>query len=252
MFIYKITNRINNKMYIGQTINGLEARFKRHINDAINNILDTHFARAIREHGKENFYIELIDVAESIEELKLKEQYWINFYDSTHKGYNETDALHKCGGNTYKSKTKEEMLCIGQKIAHSKQGGKNPKARKVKCKNIKTQEELFFDSLIECKNYFNEQTHRFITTRVQHKTRSLYKGEWAIAYVEEEYLFEEVVNKKGKMINTINLKTLETKSFASIRLLSRTLNIDRSTITKHISNNESDFIIGDYKLIILN
>lgn len=74
MWIYKITNLINNKVYIGQTIRPIEDRFKRHINDAVNNVLDTHLARAIRKYGKENFIIEEIDTASTQEELTLKEQ----------------------------------------------------------------------------------------------------------------------------------------------------------------------------------
>ena len=52
--IYIITNIQNNKVYIGQTIRPVEYRFNRHINDALNNKLDTHFARAIRKYGKEH------------------------------------------------------------------------------------------------------------------------------------------------------------------------------------------------------
>lgn len=65
MWIYKITNIQNNKVYIGQTINPIQKRFHRHIRDAMNNILDTHFARAIRKYGPENFIIEQIDSAKS-------------------------------------------------------------------------------------------------------------------------------------------------------------------------------------------
>ena len=81
IYIYKITNIQNNKVYIGQTIRPIQERFKRHINDAINNILDTHFARAIRKYGKENFIIEKIDEANNQEELNNKEQYWIRKYN---------------------------------------------------------------------------------------------------------------------------------------------------------------------------
>ena len=105
MWIYKITNIQNNKVYIGQTIRPVNDRFRRHMNDAMNNILDTHFARAIRKYGKDNFIIEVIDTADSQEELTYKEQYWIKFYNSTIQGYNETDAISKCGGNTYQNKT---------------------------------------------------------------------------------------------------------------------------------------------------
>lgn len=82
MWIYKITNVQNNKVYIGQTIRPITDRFNRHINDALHNIIDTHFARAIRKYGKENFKIEEIDFASSQEELNQKEQYWIRYYDS--------------------------------------------------------------------------------------------------------------------------------------------------------------------------
>lgn len=61
MFVYKIINKENGKVYIGQTIRPIEQRFKRHINDAINNIIDTHFARAIRLYGEGCFMLELID-----------------------------------------------------------------------------------------------------------------------------------------------------------------------------------------------
>lgn len=72
MYIYKITNRINQKIYIGQSIRAIEKRFQRHINDALNNTVDTHLARAIREYGPENFTIELIDTAQSQQELNSK------------------------------------------------------------------------------------------------------------------------------------------------------------------------------------
>ena len=73
MWIYKITNIQNNRNYIGQTTRPVEQRFHRHVNDALNNILDTHFARAIRKYGKENFIIEVIDSAETQDELNKKE-----------------------------------------------------------------------------------------------------------------------------------------------------------------------------------
>ena len=82
----------------------------------MNNVIDTHFARAIRLYGPDKFLIELIDTAQNQEELTQKEQDWIKFYDSIENGYNETDAKSKCGGNTYKSKSLEERMIIGEKI----------------------------------------------------------------------------------------------------------------------------------------
>ena len=195
MYIYKITNKINNKIYIGQTIRPVEDRWKRHINDALNNILDTHFARAIRYYKPENFSLEIIDTAKNQEELNHKEQYWIQYYDSTNKGYNETDAISKCGGNTYKSKTPEEMKKIGDKLRQSKLGGKNPHSTKVKCKNINTNEEYHFDCQADMQKFFNETNHQFISRRCRHEIKCLYRNEWIIAYEQDDYISDYKIKK---------------------------------------------------------
>ena len=187
LLIYKITNKVNDKVYIGQSIRPVKKRFNRHLNDALNNKLDTHFARAIRKYGKDNFICEVIDTATDQNDLTLKEQYWIRYYDSVNMGYNETDAIQKCGGNTYASKTKEELLEIYEKIRKSKIGKLNPNSKSIKCYNIETDEELFFETVKECQEYFGEKHHRFISNRVLNKTISLYKNVWRIAYVDGEY-----------------------------------------------------------------
>ena len=186
MWIYKITNIQNNKVYIGQTIRPVEQRFHRHINDALNNILDTHFARAIRKYGKESFIIEVIDTANSQEELNQKEQYWIRFYNSVNEGYNETDAISKCGGNTYRSKTDEEMNIIKDKIRQTKIGAKNPMARKIKRINIQTNEEEVFDTIIACAQACGIKNGKTsITTRLNGKIKSPFKNTWIFEYYEE-------------------------------------------------------------------
>lgn len=186
MWIYKITNIQNNKVYIGQTIRPIQDRFNRHINDAINNILDTHFARAIRKYGKDNFIIEEIDVAKNQDELNLKEQYWIRYYQAVEKGYNETDAISKCGGNTYKSKTEEEMNIIKEKIRQTKLGNKNPMARKIKRTNIETNEIDIFDTIISCAKACRIQNGKTsITTRLNGQVKSPYKNKWIFEYYNE-------------------------------------------------------------------
>lgn len=94
MIIYKITNKINNKIYIGQTTKSAAERLNKHIIEARcqdnGNRPFNYFHSAILKYGEENFIIEQIDEASSIEELNNKEIYWIEFYQSTSKeiGYN--------------------------------------------------------------------------------------------------------------------------------------------------------------------
>lgn len=250
--IYKITNLVNNKMYIGQSARGVAERFHRHICDAMNGKLDTHFARAIRKYGPENFTVDVIDTVDSQEELNQQEQYWIRAYDSIHHGYNETDAIYKSGGNTYMSKTESEMLAIGARIRETKLGSKNPHSRKIKCRNEITGEELFFDTVKECQEYFGETRHRFITSRVTHCTRSLYLGEWNIAYQEEPYaeLTERVIRRRYE-VRVTNLETAEQSVYPSISMVSRELGIPKHLMTWYSFENNS-CIIGNYKIDILD
>ena len=186
MWIYKITNIQNNKVYIGQTIRPIEQRFHRHLSDALNNILDTHFARAIRKYGKDSFIIEEIDTAQTQDELNQKEQYWIRYYNSVKDGYNETDAISKCGGNTYQSKTEEEMEVIKDKIRQTKLGDKNPMARKVKRTNIITNEVDIFDTVISCAQACGIQNGKTsISTRLNGQVKSPYKKTWIFEYYDE-------------------------------------------------------------------
>ncbi len=188
MWIYKITNIQNNKIYIGQTIRPVQERINRHFNDALNNIIDTHFARAIRKWGKHNFIYEIIDTAETQEELNIKEQKYIRLFQATDSdyGYNETDAINKCGGNTYQSKTEEEMKIIKEKIRQTKMGSKNPMARKIKKINIITGEEEIYDTLISCaKSCGINGGKTSISDRLNGKIKSPYKNTWFFEYYSE-------------------------------------------------------------------
>ena len=65
MEIYKITNKINGKVYIGQTIRPVEYRFNRHMNDALNNILDgidsaLNYMNEIRAEMEAEYYAEMM------------------------------------------------------------------------------------------------------------------------------------------------------------------------------------------------
>lgn len=94
MLIYKITNTINNKSYIGQTIKTAEERWKEHQAHAFGshpNDQNKTLYKAIRKYGVENFTFEVLqDNIETFKQLDKAEIYWIDYYNSFVKGYNET------------------------------------------------------------------------------------------------------------------------------------------------------------------
>lgn len=185
MWIYKITNLLNNKVYIGQTIRTVQSRWRRHILDAKNNKLNTHFARAIRKYGEENFSVEIIDTANSAEELTQKESNYIIKYNSIQDGYNETSSQFKCGGNTYLSKNEQEMSIIRDKIRLTKLGGLNPNSRSIIMIDTVLNKEKCFSSIKECSNYLNLKTTRSIQTRLHNQTKSLLFNKYQFKYKEE-------------------------------------------------------------------
>lgn len=97
MIIYKITNKINEKVYIGQTVKTARHRFNYHFrNKNLNGI-----SGALTKYGKDNFILETIDIANSKDELDKKEIYWIKYYNTLNKnkGYNLIEGGGKYNEN---------------------------------------------------------------------------------------------------------------------------------------------------------
>lgn len=90
--IYKIQNKTNGKIYIGQSVNIIK-RFYMHRYNAFaakkKDIYHLYLYEAIRKYGKDGFTYEIIEECKP-EQLDKREQYWIKFYKSNEKdcGYN--------------------------------------------------------------------------------------------------------------------------------------------------------------------
>lgn len=88
-YIYRIYNDINEKSYIGLTTNTVETRWKKHLANSA--FVKYHLYDAMRLYGVEHFFIEMIENVED-NYLAERERYWIQYYDSFHNGYNETQG----------------------------------------------------------------------------------------------------------------------------------------------------------------
>lgn len=87
--IYKIENKINGHIYIGQSVN-IHQRWNNEKSTAFNSTSSAYnspLSRAFRKYGIENFTFEVVEECNR-DELNDKERYWINHYDSFYNGYN--------------------------------------------------------------------------------------------------------------------------------------------------------------------
>ena len=87
--IYKITNKINNKSYIGQSIH-IEERWKQHINLITTG--EQLLYKAFRKYGINNFNFEVIELCPQTQ-LNEREIYWSQHYNTlTPNGYNMVEC----------------------------------------------------------------------------------------------------------------------------------------------------------------
>ena len=143
MIIYKITNRINGKVYIGQTIQTLKKRWQRHgwKSEVRKNMPIT---LAIVKYGKKNFDIEIIDKCGSQDELNRLELHYAIFYNTfAPNGYN-LRAGNGRGSMSEEIKRKIGLANKGKKVSdktrkrlsESHKGYKMLKSTKAKLSKI--------------------------------------------------------------------------------------------------------------------
>ena len=114
MGIYKITNKVNGKSYIGQS-NNVERRFKEH--KSIGYRSKIPFDLVLSDIGIEHFTFELIEECKSVE-LNEREKHWIEFYNTINDGYNyQLNSSQVFGENNPNAKLTEEDV-INIRIAY--------------------------------------------------------------------------------------------------------------------------------------
>jgi group I intron endonuclease len=128
--IYIIQNKINNKIYVGQT-NKPDHRWCQHQRDCLNpktNSYNMAIGRAIRKYGSTNFDFFILEGCSSLKEANNAEEFWIQYLNTQDKniGYNI-----KSGGDNYKqSDETKRKIGAGNRIAlkgkkHSEEHNKN-------------------------------------------------------------------------------------------------------------------------------
>lgn len=162
--IYKITNNVNGKLYVGQTTRGIEKRWKEHCQPSSECSV---IKRAVSKHGKDNFSIEIVAEGNSLAELNiLEEKLIIDLGCRYPKGYNlqmgGSNHTHseiskrlmsqKQVGRIQSKETREKIRAkaIGRKhsaeFIKNRLGDKNPNA-KIKNDDIPMIQKMYEDKV---------------------------------------------------------------------------------------------------------
>lgn len=157
--IYKTTNLINGKIYIGKSLKNESSYLGSGLK----------LTAALKKYGRNNFQKEIIEECD-YESLNQKEIYWISFYNSTDDKIGYNVSIGGDGGSHYwSSLTEDQKKEHNNKISLSKKG-KNKKPHSVE---TKTKQSLNYNrdpliikkrSLARCKPY----------TCVNHETREVF------------------------------------------------------------------------------
>lgn len=218
--IYKITNNLNGKIYVGQTTlkGGALERFRGHIATCKRGVYNNHLYSAMRKDGFENFSLEVLETNIPTKEmLNEREKFWISELNSNDPkvGYNLTIGGE--GGNTYQFKTKEELDNISKKISESTSGSKNWRSVPVDMKDLKENKIKSFESAEKCADYIRGLGYSKITTgkirnriaqNEELKRQTLFEKRFAFKRPGED--FGTFTNYKCNYMGAVEIQNLQT------------------------------------------
>ena len=151
--IYKITNTINGKVYIGQTRRTLAVRWNQH--KTCSRTYGFPLYAAMRKYGVENFICECLQEC-TAEELDALEIYWMNHFNAYEKGYNAKaggsgnyDGI-KINGNQLRKKKVKQYTLDGKFI--KEYDGLNEAARKT---------DININRIVACCKHRQHQAYGF-------------------------------------------------------------------------------------------
>ena len=228
MVIYKTTNLINGKIYIGKDV----INNKNYLGSGL------LIKKSIKKYGRTNFKKEILETCSTLEELSSREKYWILEFKSTDRkiGYNITDG--GSGGvtwwNTPKQKENYHKLQLGSlKFNRSEEGRKflsenskrmwkNPNHKKLISDKLKGREITWNDKI---SNSIKEW-HK--SNPISKETRKLISEKNRIKMTGKDFkpISDEIKNKIVEFYNECGPKTI------SLKLKKQNINVSSYLITK--------------------
>lgn len=225
MIIYKITNKINGKIYVGQTINSLQRRIAHYRGETD----DRPIVNALQKYGMNNFIFEIIDKAASIEDLNEKEIFWIKKLNSTDRsiGYN----IREGGANSPLSPETKLKLSI------QRTGEQNPFYGKHHSSDFCEKKSKL---MIGKNNVMFGENHTDDTKQLIRESRKDYVGEnhprWGATLTDET---KSKISESLKIFNENQIiEVLKLRKLGLTYLeLAKEFNVSRGTIYRTLRDN---------------
>ena len=246
--IYKHTNKINGKVYIGQTYQDPEKRQQNGISAYKHN---EHFLSAINKYGQDNFDHEVIVDNLSEEEMKYYEDYYIEYYDARNpeKGYNILKGGLKSPFQTLQEDSNFRQKMSEQQSRLMKERIENNPNEKLRLKEISIKNQ---ENHPERKKEYSERMTTQLNEQQQNEEyRKKQSENMKKLQQDEKYKEKMVMNSKNNAINNQNnpeyrkkmckgVINIETgQYFESGVAAGRQCGVDRSTITKALKNGRT-------------
>lgn len=259
MVIYQIKNKINNKLYIGQTID-FASRWKRHLRQMLQD--DYPLYRAIRKYGASNFEVSILENVDSIDKLNEREIFYIKEFNTMLPlGYNCSTG----GNRPIFSKESREKMSKAKKgtLPWNKNIKTGPKPEEIKIKNAQSRnksvrrisssgEIKIYPSLkstaldgfrpscvsLCCKYPFSHQSHKNFKWEYTNTKHIKQKS-------PKEKKFNSGQFKKGcisstaKKVRITNLSTGEIKLYDSASIVAKELGYSHyNTVSQYCTKNK--------------
>lgn len=233
--IYKIENKLNKKIYIGQTVD-----YKRRLWEHCRSEKKSPLYNAFKKYGFNNFQFSIIDTAITINELNEKEIYYINKHASTNRvfGYN----LEYGGHNSIPT---EETL---EKMSKSHKGIKQSEewiSKRVHKQGSDAAKKYGKSKTDEEKKHLSENAPKFWLG----KQRSEETKRKVSETKKSRGMSEKTVTAICKSAYKENTTTGEIIKYQSTTEASIDENVNQSTISRYCKNNKT---VGGFRWHYLN
>lgn len=205
--IYCFKNKVNGKVYIGQTIKSLRKRVIQHMTNSrpTTKSHKSYFHHALNKYGIDNFDLIVLERCVSQKELDERERYWIAYYNSTNKqyGYNI-----ESGGNNGK---KIKPFTDSHKKALIKANLGKHRSDETKSQLSKIHKEKWKDAEFRSKHIANINKIAGINKKpvYQYDLNENFIKKWESQAVVQEYLYG--AKRKGNLKRNIILNNNKNK-----------------------------------------